>query len=71
MRSDGVSCLHVAVPSDVQEFCFRIRPYSVMKAKQLDVIMSEPPSARARDTLVSMHGNQGNKRTYIRQEANN
>lgn len=61
MRSDGVSCLHVGAESDVQELCGRIRAYSIMKANQLDVIMSEPPSARARDALVSMHGNQGNK----------
>lgn len=61
MRRDGISCLDLNKASDVQYICALIRPFSIIEAKQLDVIMSEPPSATAREALASMHGNQGKK----------
>lgn len=60
-RRDGISCLHIRAERDVQDFCARIRAFSIVKAKQLDVIMSEPPSASAREALCRMHGRQGKK----------
>lgn len=57
--SCGMSSLSITARSQVQDFCHRVRPFSITKACQLDVILSEPPSARSKDILASMHGNQG------------
>lgn len=59
VRRNGVCSIQISSETDVRNICRRMRPYSIVKASQLDVILSVPPSATAREALVSMHGNQG------------
>jgi len=60
-RKCGASVLAISKQRDVLDFCARVRPFSITKACQLDVILSQPPSAKTKEVLASMHGNQGKK----------
>ncbi|CAK0791794.1 unnamed protein product [Prorocentrum cordatum] len=55
----GYSSMSICAAGQVQDFCRRIQPYSFLKARQVELILSEPPSAKAKRVLQSMHGNQG------------
>lgn len=59
-RSSGVSYLVISAQSDVLDFCRRIRPFVVNKARQVDILLTMQPSAEAKAFLQDMHGNQGN-----------
>lgn len=67
--TSGMSSLTICSASDVQDFCSRVMPFSIAKARQLDVILSEPPGSRSKDLLASMHGNQGPKTRELKNDS--
>lgn len=54
----GISKITIAATQQVLDLCSSMQPYMVSKRRQVDLILSRPPSEVAKAKLAAMHGNQ-------------